>query len=284
MIHITTYSCAEKACANNNLLTRGHLHHNMNISLNHTLDLETLSSAFAKQGRLRIENFLTEESAAYIADNLKNNTPWHLVHSDDNGLPVRYNPNQLAHMSSQQLEIISAQLKQDAHNYKYTYKFFPIIDAIKANEIDKTSMLFQLANFLNGTEFIALSRKLTDTNTLVKVDPQASLYEAGHFLTTHDDSNYQRAANDTSTRRFAIVLGFTKDWSWDWGGQTSFFDNSDAIASESWKPGFNVLTIFRVPTLHCVNYVAPFAGHGRYSVTGWLRDDPNVSRPDLGDR
>lgn len=256
----------------------------MNISLNHTLDLESLSSAFAKQGRLRIKNFLNEESATYIADNLENNTPWHLVYSDENGLPVRYNPSQFADLSDQQLAAISDQLNQNAHNYKYTYKFFPIIDAIKANEIDPASMLFQLANFLNGTEFIGFSRKLTQTNTLVKVDPQASLYEAGHFLTTHDDSNYQRSVNDTSTRRFAIVLGFTRDWSWDWGGQTSFFDNPDAIASESWKPGYNVLTIFRVPTLHSVNYVTPFAGRGRYSVTGWLRDDPNVSRPDLGDR
>lgn len=256
----------------------------MNISLNHTLDLESLSSAFAKQGKLRIENFLSDESAAYISDNLKNNTPWHLVHSDEQGLPVRYNPSQLASLSDQQLEGISDRLQQNDRDYKFSYKFFPIIDAIKATEIDQSSMLFQLASFLNGSEFIGFSRKLTQTNTLVKVDPQASLYEAGHFLSTHDDSNYQRAVNDTSSRRFAIVLGFTKDWSWDWGGQTSFFDNAEAIASESWKPGYNVLTIFRVPTLHCVNYVAPFAGHGRYSVTGWLRDDPNVSRPDLGDR
>ena len=256
----------------------------MNISLNHTLDLESLSSAFAKQGKLRIENFLSEDSAAFIADNLENNTPWHLVHSDQNGLPIRYNPSQLASLSDQQLNAINTQLKQNAHSYKYTYKFFPIIDAIKANEIDQACMLFQLASFLNGTEFIGFSRNLTQTNTLVKVDPQASLYEAGHFLTTHDDSNYQRAADDTSSRRFAIVLGFTKEWSWDWGGQTSFFDHPDAIASESWKPGYNVLTIFRVPTLHCVNFVAPFAGQGRYSITGWLRDDPSVSRADLGDR
>ena len=256
----------------------------MNITLNPTLDLESLTNAFAKQGKLRIENFLNEESAHYIAENLKNNTPWHLVHSDRNGLPVRFNPSQLAALSDQQLDAITDQLMEDPYSYKYTYKFFPIIDAIKDGTLDQSSMLFELANFLNGTEFIGFSRKLTQTNTLVKVDPQASLYESGHFLSTHDDSNYQRAADDTSSRRFAIVFGFTKDWCWDWGGQTSFFDNSKTISSDSWKPGHNVVTIFRVPTLHCVNHVVPFAGHGRYSITGWLRDDPNVSRPDLGDR
>lgn len=255
----------------------------MKISLNPNLDLESLSKNFVTHGKLRIENFLSQESAAYITDNLKKNTPWHFVHSDERGLPIRFNPAQLASLPRQQLDKIKDQLALSPDPYKYTYKFFPIIDAIKNNQLDQSSMLFQVASFLNGTDFIGFSRALTRTSTLVKVDPQASLYEAGHFLNTHDDSNYQRATNDTSSRRFAIVLGFTKDWSWDWGGQTSFFDSPDAQQSESWKPGYNVLTIFRVPMWHSVNYVAPLAKQGRYSITGWLRDDPNVLRPDLGD-
>lgn len=179
---------------------------------------------------------------------------------------------------------ITSKLHQRATNsYQYKYKFFPIIDAIKSGELPVSSMLYQIANFMNGAEFIQFARTLTECKTLVKVDPQATLYEAGDFLTLHDDSNYQRSANDSSTRRFAIVLGFTKNWSNDWGGQTSFFPSSDSHQSESWNPGFNTLSIFRVPTLHCVNYVTPFATGGRYSITGWLRDDRSVSRPDLGD-
>ena len=93
----------------------------------------------------------------------------------------------------------------------------------------------------------------------------------------------QLNTGDGSIRRYAIVLGFTRRWSPEWGGQTMFFDSPNSEVAESWNPAFNSLTIFRVPVLHCVNFVAPFAPEGRYSITGWLRDDPNISRPDLGD-
>lgn len=255
----------------------------MNIELNPELNLKELSSQFAVARRLRVENFFTSQAAEYILAQLKE-TSWHLVHSDENGLPIRYGAEKYAALSSNQRHQILAELNQRATNsYQYIYKFFPIIDAIKAGALPDSSMLFQMANFLNGTEFMQFSRTLTGANTLVKVDPQATLYEAGHFLSTHDDSNYQRSAQDNSIRRFAIVLGFTKDWSKDWGGHTSFYPSLDACHSNSWHPGFNVLSIFEVPTLHSVAYVAPFAGGGRYSITGWLRDDSTIKRPDLGD-
>ena len=256
----------------------------MNIELNPNLDLQGLRQDYQSVGKLRIPNFLTEKSAEYVLDNLLHTTPWHLVHSDENGLPVRYDPQALQTLSDDKLRDLTQKLhKRAEHSYQYTYKFFPIIDAIKAGSLAQDSMLFQMATFVNSTQFLSFARTLTGTNSLVKVDPQVTLYESGHFLSTHDDSNYQRSANDNSTRRHAIVLGFTKDWSQDWGGHTSFFTKANASQSESWMPCFNTLTIFKVPVLHCVNYVAPYAAHGRYSVTGWLRDDPSIKRTDLGD-
>ncbi|MEM7357619.1 MAG: 2OG-Fe(II) oxygenase family protein [Pseudomonadota bacterium] len=256
----------------------------MTIELNPELDLEALANEFQAAQKLRVQNIFTTESAEYILDQLKNATPWHLVHSDKHGLPVKYNPQQLTAMSDAEFQGINNRLhERAASGYQYMYKFYPIIDAIQAGALSPSSMLYELANFVNGTEFIGFSRALTGAKNLVKVDPQASLYEPGHFLHMHDDSSDQRAANDTSSRRFAIVLGFTKDWSSNWGGQTCFYDRPDSVASQSWKPGFNVLTIFKVPVLHNVNYVSPFAATGRYSITGWLRDDPNIKRPDLGD-
>lgn len=257
----------------------------MLISLNPDLNIEVLSAKFHQTRRLRIENIFTEESANAIAEQLTVNTDWHLVHSDEKGLPVRYDADKVANMTADEQSTILASLHQRAaHSYQYIYKFFPIIDAIKAGALSGDSILFQIANLTNGTEFMHLARRLTQTNSLVKFDPQATLYEAGHFLTTHDDSNYQRSANDSSTRRFALVFGFTKEWSVDWGGQTNFFPTSNAKSAMSWFPGFNTLSIFQVPTLHSVSHVAPFAPHGRYSITGWLRDDPSIKRPDLGDR
>lgn len=256
----------------------------MNININPKLDFKSLQAEFNASKKLRISAFLEAECAEYVSLNLKNSTPWHLVHSDSEGLPVRYNPEEYAQLNQQQKSEIDSRLyKLAADHYQYKYKFFPIIDAIKSGSLAPDSMLFQMANFVNSTEFIGFARALTGVNSLVKMDPQASLYESGDFLTMHDDSNYQRSANDQSTRRFAVVLGFTEHWSSNWGGQTSFYSDANAIEFVSWNPGFNVLTIFEVPVQHSVNFVAPFASAGRYSITGWLRDDPNVSRPDLGD-
>lgn len=256
----------------------------MNIQLNPDLNLESLKTEFELEQRLRIPNFFTAESANYIHDNLLNSTPWHLVHSDESGLPVRYEPDQYAALSEQEKHTIRSALHaRAAHSYQYTYKFFPIIDAIKAGQLNEHSMLYKVATFLNGTQFLGFSRQLTSDAQIVKMDPQATLYQSEDFLTSHDDSNYQRSANDNSTREYAVVFGFTKNWSNDWGGQTSFFTETNSSTSQCWYPGYNVLSVFRVPTLHCVNYVAPFATQGRYSITGWLRSDPNIKRPDLGD-
>jgi SM-20-related protein len=256
----------------------------MTIQLNPNLDLASLKAQFSEHKKLRVENVFTDEAANYIADNLKHNTPWHLVHSDSNGLPVRFNADQYAKLEAEQMRKIDAALHQRAaHTYQYKYKFYPIIDAIKQGALDANSMLYQVASYVNGTEFISFARQLTGVNTLVKMDSQAALYEAGDFLTMHDDSNYQRSQGDQSSRRFAVVFGFTKQWSSNWGGQTAFYANPDAAESIAWNPGYNVLTLFEVPVQHSVNFVAPFAVGGRYSITGWLRDDPTVKRPDLGD-
>lgn len=256
----------------------------MKISINPELDFDSLKTQFEAQKKLRVNTFFTPDSAQYISKNLRNSIPWHLVHSDHKGLPVRYNAAQYSQLTEQQKNKIDRQLhKLAVDRYQYKYKFFPIISEIKAGTLAPGSMLFEMASFVNSTEFIAFARWLTGVGSLVKMDLQASLYEPGDFLTMHDDSNYQRNANDQSSRRFAVVLGFTENWSSNWGGQTCFYSEPEAIESVSWNPGFNVLTIFEVPAQHSVNYVAPFAGAGRYSITGWLRDDPSVSRPDLGD-
>jgi Rps23 Pro-64 3,4-dihydroxylase Tpa1-like proline 4-hydroxylase len=36
-------------------------------------------------------------------------------------------------------------------------------------------------------------------------------------------------------------------------------------------PVFNALNLFRVPLLHSVTLVTPFAGGARLSITGWFR-------------
>ncbi len=99
------------------------------------------------------------------------------------------------------------------------------------------------------------------------VRAQASNYRLGDFLTLHDDS-HQR-----DDRLAAFTLGFTRDWRPDWGGQLLFHD-ADGQIERGFTPGFNVLTLFRVPRVHSVAPVATYAAAKRLSLTGWLVREP----------
>lgn len=254
------------------------------LELNPELELASLANELSEHKKVRIENVLTDDSAEAISETLKQYTAWQLAYTDKESKPATMTNEELNKLSDAEYNT----LKQDvysraAQEYQFMYKFFPIINGINAGTITDKSMLFHIASFLNGTEFIKFARQLTNHNSLVKVDPQASLYEGGHFLNLHDDISYSNDINDQSIRRYAIVLGFTKNWSVNWGGNTSFYTGANFSSSETWYPGFNTLTVFEVPALHRVNFIAPYAPKGRYSITGWLRDDPTISRPDLDD-
>jgi len=123
-----------------------------------------------------------------------------------------------------------------------------------------------LTEFLNSPEFMDFTKTITDEAEVIKIDGQATLYGPGHFLNAHDD------AGDIKERRVAYVMGFSKGWSRDWGGQLLFLDGNDV--TRGFSPSFNTLSLFKVPREHVVTQVTNFAGAGRYSVTGWLRTDP----------
>ena len=46
---------------------------------------------------------------------------------------------------------------------------------------------------------------------------------------------------------------------------------TDGRVLESFTPRWNSLSLFKVPALHCVSYVTPWAAGPRLAVTGWLR-------------
>jgi SM-20-related protein len=43
--------------------------------------------------------------------------------------------------------------------------------------------------------------------------------------------------------------------------------------TNAWIPRWNTLTLFDGRRVHAVSPVSAFAGDGRYSIVGWLRDD-----------
>ena len=56
-------------------------------------------------------------------------------------------------------------------------------------------------------------------------DAQATRYEPGHFLTSHNDSV------EGKNRLVAYVFNFTPGWHPDWGGNLMFYDEGAAIRS-----------------------------------------------------
>jgi len=118
----------------------------------------------------------------------------------------------------------------------------------------------------NSPASLNFLRDITGDLEVRKVEFQATYYASGHFLKLHNDN--AKAGDD---RRYACVLGLTKDWQSDWGGLLQFVE--DGQVTLSCTPSFNSCVIFKVPRDHQVSYVAPFAGKPRYSLTGWMRAD-----------
>ena len=83
--------------------------------------------------------------------------------------------------------------------------------------------------------------------------------------------NGQRAAQSGKRvdRLVAYTIGFSRPWRADWGGQLLLHDEYGDV-ERGFAPAFNTLTMFRVPRVHSVAPVAPYAGAPRFSVTGWL--------------
>ncbi len=254
----------------------------MPISINPSLQVNDFQQILAQKGRVRIPNFLDDESAELVRSTLAENTAWGLVYSDDHGRPITHSAVDLEKMQPQEMQAIMRKLYETGStSYQYIYLVYPIIDAIQQGIVTEKSVLYEIATFFNSTAFIKFARDLTQSDKLVKFDPQATCFARGHFLNLHDDMGDGRETPGSSIRRYAAVLSFTKNWSVNWGGQLNFFDNTGSSVSESWFPMFNNLTIFEVPALHSVGHVNPLAQSMRYSITGWLREDPQVTRPDL---
>jgi len=257
----------------------------MSLQLNPNLDISKIATDFKSGKRVRIEDALETASAEAIFACLRDYTAWELCYSGADGNPARISHQELEKMNTDELKELATNVySRGTSGYQYLYKFFPMVDLITSGKVTEKSMLFDIASFLNSAQFMKLARQITGNNRLVKLDPHANLYEPSHFKNLHDDMRIDKNARDRSLRRFAVVLGFTKNWSVNWGGNMSFYPGPNPISAESSYPGFNSLEIFEVPALHRVSMVMPFAAKGRYTITGWLREDSDIIRLDLGDK
>lgn len=229
-------------------------------------DIEALRDEYAREGVVRVENLFPSDVAEAIYQVLLRGTPWRVVHSDAQGSHKYYRGEEWHGLAPEQRQkTLQGVLQKARDGFAYLYSCYPMVDALLAGD-DPNWPLHELTEFLNSPEFMDFTKTITNEADVIKIDGQATLYAPGHFLNTHDD------AGEIKERRVAYVMGFSKNWSRDWGGQLLFLDGDDVTCGFS--PSFNTLSLFKVPREHIVTQVTNFAGAGRYSVTGWLRTDP----------
>lgn len=237
------------------------------FDLDSGIDRGAAARRFARDGRVQIRNLLTPESAANLRDIIARQTPWGIAWQAGPGGPQRIDARQIAAMPPpRQRELIDT-IHRSAAKGEYAVRFtqYAILDAYLQAGVASGPHDLALEH-LNDTPFLDLVREVTGIPELVKADAQATLYGPGDFLSVHNDSHVMEGW------RVAYVLNLTSaDWQPDWGGYLNFLDeDGDVICG--WKPRFNTLNLLRVPQLHQVTYVPPFAPRARYAITGWLRD------------
>lgn len=235
----------------------------LKLSPNH--DIDTYALNYAKHGMVRIENLFPDEIAHAIYEALEKSTPWHVVHSNENGMHKYYTPEVWNGIPNHERQrTVTDVMKRAKDGFAYYYLYYPMIRAYVESK-DPGWPLHAMTEFLNSHEMLSFVKSITAEPNAEKLNAQATFYARGHFLNTHDDTGHD------SNRLAAYVMGFSQNWRADWGGHLLFLDE-DKVQT-GFAPSFNSLTLFKVPRQHIVTQVTNFAGAGRYSITGWLVKD-----------
>lgn len=227
------------------------------------LDRRSIAGVYARSGRVHIAPILLRECAEQVLRELTEKLAWQL-HLNNGDKPVNVQGAGFEELNpAERDKFLGAIYANATHRFQYLYNSFPVSDIYERGE-QRSLYVMRVFEFLNSAEFLDFVRDVTGARDITFADAQATLYRPGHFLTRHDDEVAGK------NRRVAYVLNFTPRWKADWGGILQFIDRDGHLA-EGYTPVFNALNLFRVPQAHAVSYVAPFAGGGRYSITGWLR-------------
>ncbi|MBX7248764.1 MAG: 2OG-Fe(II) oxygenase [Caulobacteraceae bacterium] len=233
------------------------------LTLNPALEPLALAQRFAERGRIHVRNLLTRDAANRIHASLSKEGRW-ARSTIFRGEPGDFDLEVLRALAPGEAAARRADLAERARSgFQYEFDNYRLSAAMLAG--DRSGWVYEsVFDFVNGPDFLGFVRVVTGDDRIVFADAQATRYRAGHFLTTHDDD---KPGQD---RLFAFVLNFTPVWRPDWGGLLAFID-ADGHIEEAWKPTFNALNIFRVPTSHAVTEVASYVQAERLSITGWLR-------------
>lgn len=242
----------------------------MELKLNQNIDVQAYAEAYQRDPLVRIPDIFEPDTAEAIHEILSKTMNWRLVFPS-----TEVGDGQVESLTQAQIDDLGADgirekiqgvMQRAQRNIGYLYSSYPMIRAY-VEQWDAGHPIHRLTEFLNSPEFLEFGGQVIGVPGVTKTDVQATLYARGHFLTRHIDKGMD------NERRAALTFGFTKGWQTDWGGLLMFLDENQDV-SQAFMPRFNVLSIFDGRKIHAVSPVSPFAGAGRFQITGWLRDDP----------
>ena len=164
---------------------------------------------------------------------------------------------------AQHQHILQCLYERSRNDFEFVFDRYRMIEARRDGQ-DPGLLLHVVVDFLNSQPFLEFARELTGDRGIRMVSAIAARYRPGHFLNMHDDKSGEE------DRAFAYVINLSHDWQADWGGLLQFLDPDQNVA-ETFTPHWNSLSLFRVPQMHQVSLLAPWARENRYSITGWFR-------------
>jgi SM-20-related protein len=236
----------------------------MALRLNPNLDPASFAEIFQRDGVVQIPVFLAPEDAESVAA-VMNGLTWNIVAPDEKSETLVISPQAIQKFGEAQVrQFLQGALKRASLGFSFIHLSYAMQDEYAR---DPTPPIHRATELLQSRAFLDFGAAVIGRDQVDGVRVQASNYRPGDFLTLHDD----RHKHDD--RLAAFTLGFTRDWRPDWGGQLLFHD-ADGQIERGFMPGFNVLTLFKVPRPHSVAPVAAYAATKRLSLTGWLVREP----------
>lgn len=235
------------------------------FTLDPTLDLAVLADRYRREGRVVIDNPLAGDATLLLAAHLRQRNDWRkLVLSGER--VVEFDRARWASIAPDRAEALNLAVYAAARaGFQFRFDSIRVSDAAWDREAD-TTPLGRFARWLSSPAMLDALRTITGADDVQFADAQATAYAPGDFLTVHDD------AVAGKHRRAAYVFGLTPGWRPEWGGLLLFHGRGGELGAVT--PGFNRLTIFAVPQDHSVSEVTRAAPARRYSITGWLRAEP----------
>lgn len=230
-----------------------------------TLNIEELRKQYQEAGYVVIKNLLQHEVAQAAYEALRHFVPWEFHYREMNTDRVGViEAKELKGLTPREIKrLIPAVARLKDNDFSFAYCRYTIPSQLSHSLAD-AQILTQIYRYLNSKEYLGLLAEITGDDSGKEVSAWCSRYDHNHHLSVHMDESpgQQRIA--------AHVLGLSKNWRQDWGGNFAFCDDEgkpDLVV----PPMFNALMMFKVPRLHLVTQVEPFAGDSRYSIFGWYK-------------